>query len=254
MLFLKHSYFISILLAFQFASAFASEEIIKRKHYTLNYNEDHEIANWVSYELEKTQLRNCVKRGNNFKSDPLISTGSATVKDYASSGYDRGHLLPAGDMKFSAEAMSDTFFLSNITPQPANFNRVRWGQLENLMRSWAFNYNKIWIVTGPIIDQGLEVIGQSNSISVPLRYFKVILRKTGNSYKGIAFLMETSVPHVELEAYVTSINHIEKITKYDFFSFLDNKVEEEVEAQKNPKDWNFSGIFEYLPCDTSVIQ
>lgn len=231
----------------------ASEEIIKRKYYTLSYNEDHEVANWVSYELDRNNLQNCAQRNNNFRVDPAISTGSATLKDYSNSGFDRGHLVPAGDMKINAEAMKDTFFMSNMTPQPGNFNRGKWSQLENLMRAWASKYNKIWIVTGPVLEPGLPVIGVDNQVSVPELYYKVILRQNGNSYSGIAFLMETSVPHADLRAYVTNINHIEDITKIDFFSFLDDRSEEMIEGRVD-NGWDFNAKFEYLPCRASGVR
>jgi endonuclease G, mitochondrial len=237
--------FFCLVLTFQ---ALASEEIIKRKYYTLSYNEDHEVANWVSYELDHSRIRNCVKRNNNFRSDPDISTGSADEDDYRGSGYDRGHLVPAGDMKFTREAMSDTFYFSNMTPQPSKFNQTRWAQLENLMRSWALRYQKIWIVTGPVLRNNLPVVGNRNRVSVPDTYFKVVLRKNGNSYEGIGFLMSTSIPYDELSSYATSINKVEELTQIDFFKFLDDKIEEDVEEKFNTSNWSFSGRFEYLPC------
>lgn len=242
-----------LLLSFPLLAS-AREEIIKRKYYTLSYNEDHEVANWVSYELEKKNLQNCTKRTNSFRIDPNISTGSATPNDYANSGYDRGHLVPAGDMKISAEAMRDTFFMSNMTPQPGKFNQGRWSQLETLMRAWAFNYQKIWIVTGPVLEKGLPTMGRDNQVSIPDKYFKVILRQNGNSYTGIAFLMETSVPHANLRAYATSINEVEEIAQLDFFQFLDNRIEEQVEGSFDVKNWDFNAKFEYLPCQASVAQ
>lgn len=243
-----------ILIALFLSSAFAATEIIHKQYYTLNYNEDHEVANWVSYELEKNQLQNCVKRRNNFRADPEVSTGSAQLSDYKGSGFDRGHLVPAGDMKFNSQAMSETFYMSNMSPQPPKFNQVRWGQLEYLIRAWAFHYNRIWIVTGPILHNGLSTIGKTTNVSVPEEYYKVILKKEGNSYQGIAFLMHTSVPYTDLSAYVVSIDEVERLSGHDFFQFLDNRMEERVESQVNMNAWNFNARFEYLPCQTSVIQ
>lgn len=242
---------LSILFLFSLQSAFTAEEIIKRDFYTLNYNEDHEVANWVAYELDHSKIQNCVKRTNSFKEDPLVSTGSAVASDYKGSGFDRGHLVPAGDMKFSKSAMSDTFFFSNMAPQPPKFNQVIWARLENLMRSWALLYEKIWIVTGPILQDNLPVIGNVNRVSVPERYFKVILRKTEKSYEGIAFIMPTNATQSELNKYVTTIDEVEDLTSFDFFKFL-GADEEEIESRANPTNWNFNGKFEYLPCQASV--
>ncbi|HXH76701.1 MAG TPA: DNA/RNA non-specific endonuclease [Bacteriovoracaceae bacterium] len=226
-------------------------ETINRPWYTLDYNEQHEVANWVAYSLDSSQQQNCVPRRNSFRVDPLVSTGSAEIIDYANSGFDRGHLLPAGDMKFDAQAMRDSFYLSNITPQPAGFNRGRWGQLENLIRAWTSKYGKLWIVTGPVLRTSLGWIGQNNRVSVPEEYFKVILRKENSGYKGIAFLMATDVPFPELEPYSLEIDSIENLTKINFFPFLGEAHERESEGSFNVNDWDFTARFDYLPCSTS---
>lgn len=239
--------FILLLLSF---NTFSAEEIIKRPHYTLSYNEDHEVANWVAYELDHHKLRNCVKRTDNFRPDPLITTGTAVSADYKGSGFDRGHLVPAGDMKQDRQAMNDTFYFSNMTPQPPKFNQGRWGQLELLIRSWGLKYKKIWIVTGPVLVDNLSFIGSKNKVSVPEVYFKVILRETENSYDGIAFLMSTDVPHTDLAAYATTINQVEEVTGIDFFQFLNDADEERIEEKSEIMRWDFKGKFEYLPCQT----
>lgn len=235
-------------------SVLSAEEIIKHQFYTLSYNEDHEVANWVSYELDHHKLQNCVKRSNSFRPDPMVSTGSAVASDYKGSGFDRGHLVPAGDMKFSREAMRETFFFSNMTPQPGPFNQGKWGQLENLMRAWGKKYKKIWIVSGPILQSGLPVIGKENQVSVPDEYYKIILRENGASFEGIAFLMHTDVPYQDLKSYVTTINEVERLSGFDHFKFLPDSTEEKVEGKSDVKNWDFNGKFEYFPCQASVDQ
>lgn len=242
-----------LFLLFSF-NVFSAEEIIKHNYYTLNYNEDHEVANWVSYELDHFKLQNCVKRNNSFRPDPLVSTGSAVASDYKGSGFDRGHLVPAGDMKFTAQAMKDTFYFSNMTPQPGPFNQGRWGQLENLIRAWALKYKKIWIVTGPILANNLPVIGKVNQVSVPDEYFKVIIRENGSGYEGIGFLMATHVPYRDLASYVTTIDHIEDLSGFDFFEFLRDDLERQAEARAELKNWDFNAKSEYLPCQSLVVQ
>jgi endonuclease G len=244
--------FISFLLVS--LAAWSAEEIVNKKYFTLNYNEDHEVANWASYELDHTKLQNCVKRTDNFRPDPQVSTGTAVAADYRGSGYDRGHLVPAGDMKFSKEAMQDTFFFSNMAPQPPGFNRGKWGELENLMRSWGVKYKKIWIVTGPILKDNLHTIGQRNRISIPEQFFKVILREKDTSYEGIGFIMATTVPSPDLKAYVTTIDKVEELSGFDFFKFIDDKYEEKIERSVDIKKWDFTGKFEYFPCQASAAR
>ncbi|MBA2404330.1 MAG: DNA/RNA non-specific endonuclease [Bdellovibrionales bacterium] len=234
-------------LASPLAQSPLDEQVIDRDNYSLSYNESHEVANWVAYPLGHAQIRGCVSRTDSFRIDPLITNGSATLEDYKNSNFDRGHLLPAGDMKFDKQAMKDTFYMSNMTPQPAKFNRGRWSMLENLMRSWALKYENIWIVTGPVLVDKLPTIG-ANKVSIPVEYFKVILRKEGNTYKGIGFLMSVDVPYPDLVTYALSINQIEDLSGVDFFPFLSDSIEEEVESDSEVEKWDFKAKFNYLPC------
>jgi endonuclease G, mitochondrial len=231
----------------ELASAPHDQEIIERDHYALSYNEQHEVANWVAYDLHPKKLQNCVARTNAFRSDPLVTTGSAELQDYRHSGYDRGHLLPAGDMKFDAQAMRETFYLSNVTPQSPAFNRGRWAQLELLVRAWAKSYGKLWIVTGPVLREKLPSIG-INQVSVPHYHYKVLLRKDGKSFKGIGFLMAQTVPYRELQAYALSIRSIEAMTNIDFFHFLHPAEADRVEKDLDLEQWDFQAAFSYLPC------
>ena len=224
------------------------DQVINRDYYSLSYSEENEVANWVSYELGHFHIRACVDRKDAFRIDPLVTGGSSSPEDYVNSNFDRGHLLPAGDMKFDKAAMRDTFFMSNMTPQPAKFNRGRWSMLENLVRSWALKYEQIWIVTGPILKNGLPSIGRKNKVSVPSEYFKVILRKEGDSFKGVGFLMSVDVPYPELVSYALSINQIEDHAGLDFFPGLDDSEEEEIESEIDLSNWDFKAKFTYLPC------
>ncbi len=226
------------------AQSHFDNQIIEHKYYTLSYSEPHEISRWVSYELATNNLQNCTERTNNFKVDPLVKTGSATLADYKGSGFDRGHLLPAGDMKWNKDAMKETFYMSNMTPQPAKFNRGKWQSIEELVRAWALKYKKIWIVTGPIIKDNLAVIG-SNQVSVPEEYYKVILRKDGDSYIGIGILMTTEVSSNDLSDYVVSIKSIQDLTDINFFPFLED---DSTESSTNENLWDFKAKFTYLPC------
>ncbi len=225
-----------------------NDQIIHRPFYSLSYNEQHEVANWVDYSLEIFQLHKCVERTNSFRIDPLILTGSSSPTDYYKSGFDRGHLLPAGDMKFDKEAIRDTFYMSNMTPQPSKFNSGKWRSLETLVRAWAMKYKKIWIVTGPVLQDNLPSIGVENRVSIPEEYFKVLLRKENDKYFGIGFLMRTTVPYPHLISYAVSIRQVETLTGIDFFSYLNDEAEEEAEAELNINAWDFKAKFSYLPC------
>ena len=230
------------------------QQVIKRTNYALSYNDSHKVANWVAYSLRTDQLKSCVTRPSGFVPDPLITTGTAVTTDYTNTGFDRGHLLPAGDMKYDAKAMKDTFFMSNVTPQPPTFNRGMWARMEVLVRAWTKSAGKMWIVTGPVLTETLPWIGHRVTISVPKHFYKVMIRKVGNKYVGMAILMSTDLPHATLIEYATTINAIEALTGIDFFPFLDDAVEEEVERATDMKLWDFKATFEYLPCSLSVAR
>lgn len=134
----------------------SSQTITDHEGFRLLYNETHEQAQWVAYELTALETDGPVDRTDDFREDPSIPTGSAALSDYRHSGYDndRGHLIPAGDARWSQAAMSATFLFSNVSPQDPNFNRGDWRILESKVRDWAKDNRSVYVVTGPALQQG----------------------------------------------------------------------------------------------------
>ena len=213
-------------------------EIIKHKYYAMSYSEEHEQPEWVAYELTKESIRKKnVKRSGNFRPDPKVRKASAVKSDYRGSGYDRGHLVPAGDMAFNKKAMSETFYLSNMSPQIRNFNSGVWRELEERVRDWAWDNKHIYVVSGPVLTRGiLDKIGP-NKVSVPEEYYKVILDYTQPGLKGIAFLLPNEISTRPLMDYATSIDEIEKITGIDFFPQIDDQEEAKLEGTFDTRAW-----------------
>ena len=140
---------------------FPANDIVRHTYYTLSYNETNEQANWVCYSLTDSMvLKSGEERTNNFKMDKLVATGSAKSADYTKSGYDRGHLCPAADMGFSPVAMTESFLMSNISPQTPDFNRGIWKELETTVRKWAIKEHKLYVVTGPVFKNSKGSIGK----------------------------------------------------------------------------------------------
>ena len=204
------------------------ELIISHLGYTLSFNKAHKQANWVAYELTKEETIKGCKRTNKFIPDPLIANLTANNEDYAKSGFDRGHLAPAADMSWSQQAMDESFYYSNMSPQTPKFNRGKWKQLEELTRDWANEYNSLYIITGPILNPHLTSIG-TNSVSVPNYFYKIILDYTKPDIKGIGFIMPNTNLTEPLEHYSVSIDSVEKMTHLDFFPLLPNEQEELIE-------------------------
>ena len=205
-----------------------SDQIIRHLAYTLCYNEQHEQATWVAYELTRSETQKAVERSNKFMIDPLVKTQSATNLDYKDSGYDRGHLAPAADMGWSTESMKESFYYSNMSPQLPAFNRGIWKQLEEKVRDWAIAEDTLLVVTGPVLRDGLPAIG-INSVSIPEYYYKVLLDFTGKSHKGIGFILPNRAGSSPLQSYAVSIDSVEKVTGIDFFYALVDKQENELE-------------------------
>ena len=182
----------------------AADCIVEREGYALGYSEKHEQAAWVQYIVTCEEVsRKAAKRGNNFRPDPEISTGSATPQDYTRSGYDRGHLASAADMSFSAKTMSESFFMSNMSPQKPQFNRGIWSRLEKQVRHFARKEKRIVIVTGPILPAEKTVTIGANRVTVPEYYYKVIYDITPPE-KMIGFILPNKGSKADLRTFAVS--------------------------------------------------
>jgi len=205
-----------------------TDVIIKHFAYTLSYNEKHEQANWVAYELTAEKTQKAASRTNDFRPDNAVRTGSATNADYQGSGYDRGHMAPAADMSWSVQSMEESFFYSNMSPQVPGFNRGIWKKLEERVRQWAIENKDIYVVTGPILTGNLPAIGP-DKVSVPRYYYKVILDYTLPELKGIGFILPNASSTLPLQSFAVSIDSVEKITGINFFPALPDKQEMAIE-------------------------
>jgi endonuclease G len=213
-------------------------EIHEYKAFTLCYRESYELSEWAAYELTREELAVTVSRSNNFRSDPSISTGSALPTDYAKTGYDRGHLAPAADMRFDAEAMSESFFMSNMAPQTPALNRYMWKAAEDMTRSLAREHGRVWVVSGPVLERDdYKTIGLSG-VSVPDYFYKAILFPVEEEpgYDVVAFIMPNHTPSKNHQDYLVSIDEIEARTGLDLFFALDNEIELIVEARVKNAD------------------
>lgn len=216
----------------------ANDRVIDHLGYSFLYNETHEQASWVAYELTKLETDKLYDRTNKFLCDPLVKSETACNADYLRSGFDKGHLAPAADMGWSATAMKESFYFSNMSPQDPSFNRGIWKRLEELVRDWAIQNNTIYIVTGPILSTGLPTIG-ANKVSIPKFYYKVILDYTEPEIKSIAFIMPNAGSKDNLQRYAVSIDNVEKATGIDFFPSLPDEQENKIEKELCVACWQW---------------
>ena len=218
-----------------------TEQVIQHEGYTVSYNADYRIANWVAYVLTDKEARSDkAERQNKFVVDPLVKGASATNEDYTRTGYDRGHLAPAGDMKWSEKAMRESFYLSNITPQKPGLNRGIWKELEEQIRLWARENGAVLIATGPVIpDEELNRLGK-NRVGVPRQFYKVLCMVVNNQLEGVGFLFENrDYGTTPLRQMMVPIDSVEQVTGIDFFPALPDDEERQMEATVHTDLWSF---------------
>ena len=210
--------------------------VVSHNFYTLSYSEKHEQAEWVAYNLNDKHIsKNDFKRPY-FVVDRKVKTKSADWRNYKNSGYDRGHLCPAGDRTFNFDAYYETFLTSNISPQNHDFNRGIWNRLEQKTRYWANKYNDIYVVTGGILQGDLNSIGDER-VSIPDYFYKIILAKREGEYKSVAFIIPNESSSRSFYEYAVTIDEIESKTKIDFFPHLESSVENNLESKIDLRAW-----------------
>lgn len=213
-------------------------QVVDRVGYALGYSEKYEQPLWVSYRLTAEEaLTKVARRAEDFRPDPAICTGSALIEDYRRSGYDRGHLAPAADMAWSAQAMSDCFYLSNMSPQVNAFNGGIWAKLEKWVRGVAIREQKVFVVTGPLFETNVvhKTIGPSRVV-VPEYFYKVIYDETPPE-KMIGFIVPNA-PNKNIYKFAVSVDEVERRTGLDFFPNLPKPEQARLESQCKVNDWN----------------
>ncbi len=212
--------------------------IVVHDHFMLSYNEPYEQAEWVGYMLKKSHLTYDDRKRPYFIEDPKVKTKSADWRNYKGSGYDRGHLCPAGDRRFAEYAYNETFYTSNISPQDKNFNAGVWQRLERQVRQWTKRYKTLFVVTGGVLENGLDEIGEED-VGVPRYFYKIVSRGNENKLNVIAFLMLGQESTKPLQQFTVFVDLIEKMTGIDFFHELPDKLEEKMEGGINANNWKF---------------
>ena len=209
-------------------------ELVVHKGYVLSYREVYEQPEYVMYVMNYESSK--YARNNIFKSDPSVSTKSATPSDYLKSGYDKGHLAPAADFSYSEELMNESFYMSNMSPQTPELNRGPWKFLEEYFRTIGKDYDKVYIITGPVLNSDnlsyvYEEIGKNN-VKIPYLFYKCGLFIKDDAYYTLSFLLPNNISSKNFKDYQTTVDDIESLTKMDFFAFLDDNIEESLESTK----------------------
>ena len=222
-----------------------STKLLQKEGFFVSYNTTTLCPNYVAWELTSSESKGKIaERTNWFEEDNTLSEDvQVKYSDYSNSRYDRGHMCPSGDNKYSQKAMEDCFLMTNICPQAKNLNKGAWNDLEMQCRYWAKKYGSVYIACGPIFDSDHpKKIGKRRKISVPDRFFKVVMTY-GKEPKAIGFIFPNDDVYDSWKNYVESVDEIEQITGFDFFYQLNDLLEERIESKKTLNGWSVSASF-----------
>jgi endonuclease G len=212
-------------------------QLLQKTAFWLCYNEEAEQADWTAYILTREMVESGTEeRTENFRQDTTVVTGSASLADYRGSGYDRGHLVPAADMGWSHQSMSESFLMSNMSPQVPGFNRGVWRRLEEQVRQWAVRNDSLYIITGPVNRSVSRTIG-ADSVGIPEYYFKIVVDISWPDYKAIGFLIRNEPSNRDIFDFAVSIDSIESILSVDFFPGQDPEDIAFIESHFDPQEW-----------------
>lgn len=214
-----------------------AEELVEYEAMTVSFNPALHIPNWVSWELLGSETTGNEERQSKFVTDTQVS-GCASTNDYRGSGYDRGHIAPAADMRWCQKAMQQSFLMTNIAPQLHSLNGGTWKKLEEKCRVWAQADSAIIIIAGPVTaDPVDEYIGETQ-VAVPSRFFKVVASPWANPPRGIGFIMPNGKVKGGLQATAVTIDEVEAITGHDFFNQLPDSIEQIIESECRFNFWS----------------
>lgn len=221
------------------------DQVIEHPGHMLVYSEPHEQPKWTAHIAATDLVTGNLARIDTFLMDPKVATGSSTVEDYWNSGFDRGHLVPSADMRWSQEALAATYLYSNISPQRPEFNRGSWSELEDwVRRTVRYGNERVFVVTGPVLRDGLPAMdnpGHKNEVRIPELFFKAVADLDGPEKKMIAFVMRNGVNEYPVISYAVPVDSVEKLTGLDLFPALDDATEAALEAQRDPQAWYHQG-------------
>ena len=210
--------------------------LITHSYYALSYSSTHRQAEYVFYYLPPAHIGGGQERTDDFRADPKVKSNPVKGTDYQGSGFDRGHLCPAADMAINRTAMSETFFMSNMSPMAPSFNRGIWSKVEDWVRGAALANGGLYVITGPMLSNSCGAVKQS--ITIPCAYYKIVFTG-GSNPKMLGFVLPNASASGSITRFAVSVDEIEKKTGIDFFPQLDDVLEHNLESKVSLIGWKF---------------
>lgn len=220
------------------AAPIEGEIRLQREGYCTSYNTGNRQPNYVAWTLTPQRLQGNAQRRSTFYEDPeLADDVKSRLSDYSRSGYDRGHLCPAGDNKWRMTAMIESFLLSNICPQKHTLNSGDWRVLEEACRTWAAEQgDTLHLVAGPLFDP-TKSQWLKKRVRIPSAFFKTIVNLRPGKEHGIAFIYRNTTDDQPMQRAACTIDEVERLTGYDFYAELPDALQARLENENHLPDW-----------------
>lgn len=212
-----------------------SDTLVRYSAFDVHFNSERGIANCAAYELVNNELNGTAERGNTFLQDTSVK-GCPSPQDYIGSGMDRGHLVPAGDLKWNPDAMRQSFLMTNICPMHKALNEGGWAKLEEKVREWAARDSALLVFTGPVVSDSDTTLAHGR-VTVPSAYYKVVMAPCVRPMRAVAFIYPNGHSGGRLQQYAVSIDEVERRTDLDFFPTLPREEQERLESVVNLDAW-----------------
>ena len=215
------------------------EDVVEHTGFTTSYNHTTLVPDWAAYDLTSQELQGTNKPSCSFGWNPNLEGSQASREDYVNSGWDKGHMVPKADLKWSSDAFIESHYFTNICPQDHDFNAGDWRKLEEFVRRMANKFGTIYVVCGPIFGEHKYGYLGKNRVAIPDAFFKAILAHKNGSYIAIGFVMDNSSEYRQgYRDCACSIDDVERITGLDLFYNLNDSIERLVEADYNLREWD----------------
>lgn len=227
-----------------------NERLVCHSAMCLVFCDEYRLAKWVVHILTGDIIEGRVSRTNDFRPDPKIPNTGVEEDyflkyeqedgsfEYDGFGYDRGHLAPSADFRWSETALSESYYYSNITPQTPEFNREKWAEIEGFLRTYIFNNpdNELFVVTAPVLREGLPVQERGvNKLPIPELHYKIAV--DFERQMGVGFLVPQENLIYPISWYAVSIDSIENLTGINFFANLTPEQEKKIESTFDLSKW-----------------
>ncbi len=211
------------------------EDIVVHSGYTASYNHTTLVPDWVAWELTAEEAQGTIEQQRQFSRDPEVRFPKASREDYSNSGWDKGHMAPHADMKWSHKALIESNYFTNICPQDRQMNAGTWRKIEELTRRLARHYGSVYVVCGPIFDEHRHGTIGGAGVAVPDKFFKALAISTSEGFRTVAFVMDNTPQNRSPRTYAVSVDSVEELIGRNLFPMVDEAAEMDFDW----KEWNY---------------